>query len=447
MVIEFINHASVLLHADGIGIMNDPWLFGSAFNNGWDLIAPTDFPPERFADVDYIWFSHEHPDHFAPPVLKSIDPERRKEITILFQTTKDRKVVEFCTALGFTVRELPDGKPVRLTDRVEVTCGTVPFFDSWILYRITDDDGMVRAILNINDCIVDGEGKAEEIRKVTGAVDVMLTQFSYAAWKGNVRDTELRRESARSKLAIVETQIAVFEPRWTIPFASYVYFSHEENRYNNDGINTPSDAVATIAAAGSTPVVLYPGDRWEVGAEWENTPALERYARDYDLSAKPYHTATPVPEEKLMESAAAYIARIYAKNSRAMIGMIARLPGLGFFKPLTILVRDLGAVYTFSFADGLRRSGGADAPHDVAMSAESLDYVFRFDWGYDTLTVNGRFEADMAGFGTMTKVFAIGPLNNTGRYVRPGLLLDVEIITAFLRALRSFMRKMKRHGV
>lgn len=438
--IEFVNHASFIIEAGGLSILNDPWLFGSAFNNGWDLLCDYRLPVERFASIDYIWFSHEHPDHFSPPVLKSIPEDIRRGITILFQETRDRKVVEFCRGLGFGTMELPDGKRVELNDRLAVTCGAVPWFDSWILYDTGD-----RRVLNINDCVVDGDGVAEDIHRITGDVDLLFTQFSYAAWKGNVDDRELRLESARSKLEIMADQIRVFRPAWTIPFASFVYFSHEENSYNNDGINHPEDAIRAIRETGSTPVLLYPGDRWTIGEEHDNRPALERYDRAYDLEEKVYHrTGDPIPFADLQKLADAYIERIGSKNSLWMIRLLSHLPVINTFRPLDIYLHDLDMVCTFSIREGLKpkESGGG---YDVWMSTDSLAFIFRFDWGYDTLTVNGRFRSDMEGFSKMTKLFAVGPLNNTGRSISPRLLLDFSLIRRFLKALASFSRRLRRH--
>ena len=103
---RWVNHASYVLSARDVRLMTDPWLFGSAFNNGWDLISETKFSLDDFREITHIWFSHEHPDHFAPPVLKAIEPAVRANITVLFQETNDHKVLDFCDALGFKVQEL-----------------------------------------------------------------------------------------------------------------------------------------------------------------------------------------------------------------------------------------------------------------------------------------------------------------------------------------------------
>ena len=91
--IKFINHASVIVSADGISVLSDPWYEGSAFNNGWNLLHET--PNEEIIsylnEVTHIWISHEHPDHFSIPFFRAFsDKIKSRSIKILFQKTKDK---------------------------------------------------------------------------------------------------------------------------------------------------------------------------------------------------------------------------------------------------------------------------------------------------------------------------------------------------------------------
>lgn len=443
MKIEFVNHASFIVEHQGVRVMCDPWLFGSAFFNGWDLICKTQFQMEDFKNIQYIWFSHEHPDHFAPPVINKIPEEIRKNITVLFHETNDKKVIDFCQKKGFKTQELTHLKKYTLAPDFEIMCAGVLPFDSWICFY---GDG--KKILNVNDCIVDGEAKAEHLKVHTGEVDVLFTQFSYAAWKGNEGDIQLRKDSAASKLQIVTDQIHVFKPKFTIPFASFVYFSHEENSYMNNGVNLPVDAINAITKAGSAPVLMYPGDIWEVGTAWDNTAPNQKYEAEYAaLPDKPYHKPIrSFTEAELMKSCADYLTRLKSKNNFFMVRMIKMVPGFHFFQPFNILLHDLNAVYQFDITKGLTRMPEG-TKFDVRMHSESLDFVFKFDWGYDTLTVNGRFNADMDGFAKMTKSFSVGPLNNTGRTISLKLLFDFEMIGNFLGALYRFGKRMRKNKV
>ena len=410
-VIEFVNHASFICEFNGLRIMSDPWLFGTAFNDGWQLLCDYQFDIDRFRDIDYIWISHEHPDHFSPLVIKTIPEEIRHNITVLFQETRDRKVIDYCGRIGFQTRELVHCKPVKLADDFTVICGRVPFYDSWILY---DCNGT--KILNINDCIVDGDASANAIRKIVGPVDLLFTQFSYAGWKGNPDETELRQKFATLKLRTMQTQIEAFKPEWTVPFASFAYFSHVENRHTNDSINKPQDAINAIIEAGSKPVLMYPGDKWSVGVTRENEQAINRYEKDYDISKKEFSVSTEVTESELLESSYDYISRIRSQNNRLILKCIRYNPCLRWLRPIDILVYDLQTVYNFSLERGLVEKTD-DTSYDVRIHSSSLSYLFRFNWGFDTLTINGRFKASMDGYKKMKKTFALGSLNNSGHYI------------------------------
>ncbi len=121
------------------------------------------------------------------------------------------------------------------------------------------------------------------------------------------------------------------------------------------------------------------------------------------------------------------------------------VPGAAAFRPLLIQLTDLGVTVRFSFFDDLRAlpAGAAPAPH-VEMSSESLDFIFRNDFGYDTLTVNGRFEASTDGFARMTKNFAVGSLNALGLSLRPSLIANTDVVLLLLGKLRAFIRRMDR---
>ena len=72
MKIIWVNHASFIFEHSNIRLICDPWLSGTAFNEGWHLLAETKFKLKDFSQITHIWISHEHPDHFSPATLKKI---------------------------------------------------------------------------------------------------------------------------------------------------------------------------------------------------------------------------------------------------------------------------------------------------------------------------------------------------------------------------------------
>ena len=132
MKIKFLNHASFLIQKDNINLICDPYLYGSAFNNGWSLVVEGN---HDLNNITHIYFSHEHPDHFSVPFLKNINESKRSNITVIFQDTFDKRVINFCKKIGYKILECSDEKRYKLCDNFFVTIGKIPIYDLPIFYE------------------------------------------------------------------------------------------------------------------------------------------------------------------------------------------------------------------------------------------------------------------------------------------------------------------------
>ncbi len=403
MKIEFVNHASFIVSSGAVKLMCDPWLDGPAFHHGWALIAPTDFSYERFGEITHIWFSHEHPDHFSPPNLNKIPEADRKRITILFQKTKDKKVINYCRSIGFVnIRELshqwesinPD---FRLINRPH-TDG-----DSWLCIETGG-----KRLLNVNDCNLESDVEVRNIaRAVNGAIDILFTQFSYANAIGNRADTALRAQFAKAKIEEIQRQIRILKPSFVVPFASFVWFSHEENFFRNDAINTVATAHDEILKFGSQPIVLFNGDSWIPPQPHDSRAAIDKWNASYGkmITEDAVKKSTSVEATDLMATAASFCKRLKEKNS-----FLIRF----WLQPTFIFVRDLNQSYLFHL-DGLKES--ETSPHlcDVHIGSEALHYCFKHEWGGSTTRINGRYETTPFGkFERFKRYFLISQMNNQG---------------------------------
>jgi UDP-MurNAc hydroxylase len=405
--VQLVNHACVRIEAGPVRLLCDPWLSGTAFNHGWDLLVPS---PLRLVDIDcnYLWYSHEHPDHFSPADLQTIPAERRAGITVLYQQTLDRKVVEFCARLGFQTLELPHQQRVALADGIHVTCGQHRDSDSWLLVEAGE-----RRLLNINDCYIPTTAEAQQLAALCGPVDVLLTQFSFASWVGNADDLDYSREVAGMYLRILQGNAAAFQARWTVPFASYVYFSSPENFHLNRASNTPQHVVAALAATDSEPVVLFAGDCWRVGEAHDNGPPLRAW-RDAEAAVtapKPDRVASAAAQD-LQGEFRRYVDRLRAKNDAAAL---AALSAAGALPPTRIRLDDLDAVVVLDIAaDALQFDNSATDDWDIRMHSESLHYLLRFEWGRGTLQINGRFQARYDRLRHFVRQTQLAYMNNIG---------------------------------
>ena len=294
MRIEFVNHASLLADCGEVRLLCDPWLEGTAFDDGWALLSPSAFGPGDWTRVTHLWFSHEHPDHFSPAALREVPDELRRRIAVLYQATADRKVVEFCRRLGFSeVRELSPGAWADLGGGVSALCEPWTSGDSWLALRTPR-----ATFVNLNDCAIYTPAEIAGIAAKVGQVDLLATQFSISAWDGNPEDAERLRRGADKMLERMVVHARGLEARWTLPFASFVWFCHEENADLNRFHNRVETAAAALRErTRSAPLVLYPGDRWELDTPHDPASAIARYALDYDaVPSRPLKRSAPVPE-------------------------------------------------------------------------------------------------------------------------------------------------------
>lgn len=439
MNITLINHACVKIQTGPITLLCDPWLDGPVFNNGWLLLIKTPLDLTQVMDgVTHLWLSHEHPDHFSPKFLSELAKTHAGKLTILFQKTHDGRVKSFCESRGFKVQEIAEGELVDLGHGITARVGKSDFYDSWLYLN----DGHT-SLLNLNDCPMRAEKAIRKTLRLTGRPDVLLTQFSYAAWKGGRDNKAYREEAAREKLNTVRNQIKVLQPTAVIPFASFSYFANPENSYLNDSVNTPEKAAEAIAHAGPEPILLYPGDTWQAGAPHSNESALTRFAQIYahrdTLPLIPLEPSVPI--EVLEQKFQAYRQRLYKKNSRLLIRLLRALPVLGAFYPVTVRLTDLDQVLSLSVVDGFSVLLPGTTP-EVQMHSASLAFIFDQEFGFDTLTVNGRFESTPTGFSKIVKGFALGSLNALGLTLSLGILRNPDVVTNLLSRLANVMTRL-----
>jgi len=395
--------------------MTDPWIEGTAFNDGWALIEPTRMGYADFSSITHIFFTHEHPDHFSPPNLKNIPQAIRNGITILYQHTKDKKVVRYCEKLGFRkCIELPP-EWVELAPGFKVLNVPHTDGDSWMCVKAGS-----RTILNINDCVLEDDGQVMKVRSRIGSdsIDVLFTQFSYANWAGNREDRTTRRRFAEKKLNEMNRQTSIFQPTFTIPFASFVWFCHEENFYMNDEVNR-IDAVHShiIEHSGSTPVVLFPGEQWEVGEGHDSAASVQKWLDSVERNVKSERTIRPsyVDETELIRSGDAFIGTLKKNNTRWM--------NL-FLKPSNVFIEDHHMAYELSLK-GFRKTGMEQENCDISLSSDSMNYCFKFLWGGATTRVNGRFQVPGGGrFYNWKMYFQTSELNNHGDRFGLGFILQ-----------------------
>jgi UDP-MurNAc hydroxylase len=426
--IQFINHASYILNYGQVRLICDPWLEGSVFDNGWDLLAETRFSYDEFRDVTHIWFSHEHPDHFNPPNLRKIPAEIRSNITVLYQTSLDGKVCNYCRELGFgRVVEMKPDQWLHLGEDLEAHCEPHDNGDSWLAVRSPS-----LCLLNLNDCVVTSMNECLKISRKVGRVDILTTQFSYANRVANAGDHRAIEAAAREKLSWVKTQALALNPKYVIPFASFSYFSHEDNFYLNDGMNKIGPVAEFIRSkTHAEPIVLYPGDRWNLNdkSPYDSERAILQYTKDYArVKLEGFrHRSHEVEMDTLVEHGKAFIKKIISSNSRLAFMVLP---------PVTIFLEDHNQALTLSLRSGLQPVSRTRNDCDLVCKSDALDYCFLWEWGGRTLDINGRFQVSEGGQYWKFKTYAtLASFNNRGEGLKETLK---TVQRRFLKKLGTF---------
>lgn len=439
--IKFINHASVIIKGNDVSILTDPWYQDHAFHKGWKLLHETsNHEVSNILDnITHIWISHEHPDHFSIKFFKTFKEKIiENSIKILFQKTDDKRVLNFLKNMGFLVEELEFKKEIFLSDEFSVTCLKDGFYDSALFVKNKNEK-----ILNLNDCEINTKNRAMELFSLTGEVDILLTQFSYAGWKGGKENKKWRKDGAKEKIDTMNLQVSIFKPKFTIPFASFIYFSNEDNFYLNDSINKPSYVLDYFSAKESQIILMKPNDEFKgYFDKTKQNSALSFWEEKYGLintyKLQKYDKIALNDIEKNFEK---YCIRIAKKNNMSLIRCLKFLSPISIFKPVIVKLTDLKCTLKFDYVSKKLSTSNENAM--LSMKSESLNFLFINSFGFDTLTVNGCFEEERkSGFVLATKTLAIENLNNLGINIEIKTLFKFSIIKLFLTRLYRVARKL-----
>ena len=406
MQIQLVSHASVLIRTEDVQIWTDPWLTGKVFNNSWTLLHEPAWDPAWLDSIDYIWISHEHPDHFNIPTLRALPEAFKRRVTVLFQSSNSDKMFAALRRLGFAhTLALPHRQILALHGRTRVYCYQIGQMDSCL--AVLGDD---TSVLNINDAEADTQD-CRRMRADLGTVHVVLNQFSLAGYGGEADRSARLPAKARQ---IIDNMLANHRDlgaEVTIPIASFVYFSSVDNAYMNQYANTPHDVADAFKDAGLQLAVLDHGDRYTVGQPWDSAPALRHYAQ-VDPGNLPLD---PVPPASLAEVSAA-LTRLHAQLAEHYPPWLLST----WLRPVTIHILDLNEIVEIDLARGQWRHTPCAAP-DLSLHAQPLLFALTHPFGVQTLGVSARVTVH-ANAANWRRHRILLSMFNAEVYLRPDLL-------------------------
>jgi UDP-MurNAc hydroxylase len=296
MKVTYLGHAAMLMEAGGVRVLMDPWLQDPTYHGTWWHYPPLQHGVRDLPPIDYLYVSHEHPDHFDPPTLAQLD----RDVLVLIANYGRKRFRDRLARIGFRrITELNFWEEFRCPRtglRFQLVPPDRPWDDSAILVHY---DGTT--VFNVNDCHLDDAtlvrlGRAHQI-------DLAFLTFTGASQYPGCFDFPLGAKIERwraSKRAHVEEFVhwaRLLDARRAVPAAGNYALLHPEQLFLNtpDYVNTPDDAIRALQQAAPHIVGLQmnPGDEWTPGGglrrhaappDWsrrmEHIEALSRAARD-----------------------------------------------------------------------------------------------------------------------------------------------------------------------
>ncbi len=379
MDIQFISHASVIIKSGGIKLWTDPWITGKAFNNSWSLLGSPYYSEEMLHDIDYIWISHEHPDHFNFATLESLPEEFKSRVTVLFQTQNSDRV--FCELKNFgfkNFKPLTNRKRVYLSEQLYVYCFQAHFGDSCL--GVSNGKEL---IFDINDAELSASEAKKILGELGGHIDVVLNQFSLAGYHGYMDFDKYLPVYAEEKLQRLLRNHRELKANLTIPFASFVYFSCEDNKYMNSYANSPKKVYDFLQANGVHCLFLSEGDVYRLGDKVNDNKGLEKWEdRFNNIENLDYLKPEIVPIQDIQQKAKDFSDAILDKYPKILVS---------FLRSMTLYIDDLKLCCNFDLKR--RRFDVIDLPKekaDIFVNSQPLHYAFTYSWGFETLAEAAR---------------------------------------------------------
>ena len=152
--LKFVNHACYYVQSKNSIFICDPWLEGLAFNKGWSLLDNSSSnigTIKELLDLNkkiYIWYSHEHSDHFSISFLKELI-KFNGLFTVLYQKTFDKRIINFLKTKNIKTIEAINGGEISIDNQLSINIWAHKNGDSFSLLSYENIK-----ILNLNDCIV-----------------------------------------------------------------------------------------------------------------------------------------------------------------------------------------------------------------------------------------------------------------------------------------------------
>ena len=256
MKLTHIASACNIVEYKGKKILTDPWIFEDEYYGSWTHYPPINYKPEYFDDIDAIYISHIHPDHFSNSSMKYF----KKNIPVLIHEYEAKFLKRNIERLGFEVIEIKHGHSYSIGNDFKIYiyaaddcnpelcfkfhgCGKMESkFGSTSIDTMAVFETTEHSVLNVNDCPWDLSEKALE-RVIEKHEDITLLLVGYTGagsypqcWDSYTDEEKINVHGKRKKDQFLQMGLKYInkvKPKYYMPFAG-TYTLQGPLHYLND---------------------------------------------------------------------------------------------------------------------------------------------------------------------------------------------------------------------
>jgi len=235
-----MSSASVLIKDQDSTLLTDPWFIDGEFYGSWYNYPPCIINLKDFDDIDGIYISHIHPDHFSEKTLEKMN----KHIPIFIHKFHADYLKRAIERLGFNVVEVEHDKSVNIKGNLNIRilaadncdpslclkyygCGLAEkTFGSTQVDTLSAVENGEQVIVNTNDCPFQiAERSALKIKNRYNHINYLLFGYSSASsypqcWQLSRNEVEnSQKDIVQRFLSQGELYINLFKPDYYMPFA------------------------------------------------------------------------------------------------------------------------------------------------------------------------------------------------------------------------------------
>jgi UDP-MurNAc hydroxylase len=224
--VKYIYSACVVTTTPDVSILHDPWFTEGIYDGSWFHFPKIENPLESIGDVDFIYISHIHPDHYDSVFLKNYFKKYGTK-KMLIANHLPNHLAGKMRADGIEPTILKDKLTIGNTT-VEIVphiTGSISDIDSAIVIKYRSSSNKLDCLVNVNDIIFD-EATLNSLKSVANEIDILLCGYTgagpYPQTYFDCSDNQLSVEANKKKLAFFQQYkklVKKMDAKVNIPFA------------------------------------------------------------------------------------------------------------------------------------------------------------------------------------------------------------------------------------